>query len=33
MRDAKLFQPPHEAPGTVYQVELIVLAAVDVERL
>jgi hypothetical protein len=33
MRDAKLIQPPHEPAGTVEQVELILLAAVDVERL
>src|ERR1700731_1674957 len=33
MRDAKLVQPPHEPAGSVEQVELILLAAVDVERL
>jgi hypothetical protein len=33
MRDAKLVQPPHEPSGTVEQIELIFLAAVDVERL
>src|SRR5229473_6877821 len=33
MRDAELVQPPHEPAGTVEQIELILLAAVDVERL
>src|SRR5271165_1574519 len=33
MRNAKLAQPPHEPAGTVDQIELILLAAVDVERL
>jgi hypothetical protein len=33
MRDAKLVQPPHEPAGSVEQVELILLAAVNVERL
>src|SRR6266481_4121707 len=33
MRDDKLVQPPHEPAGTVEQIELILLAAVDVERL
>ena len=33
MRDAKLVQPPNEPSGTLQQIELIVLAAVDVERL
>src|SRR5882724_9112723 len=33
MRDAKLVQPSHEPAGTVEQIELILLAAVDVERL
>src|SRR5690242_13374962 len=33
MRDAELLQSPNEPAGTVKQVELIVLAAVDVERL
>jgi hypothetical protein len=33
MRDAELVQPPHEPAGPVEQVELILLAAVDVERL
>ena len=30
MRDAKLVQPPHELSGTVKQVELIILTAVDI---
>jgi exodeoxyribonuclease V alpha subunit len=33
MRDAKLIQPPYKPAGTVKRVELIPLAAVDVERL
>ena len=33
MRDTKLVQPPHEPASTVQQIELILLAAVDVERL
>jgi hypothetical protein len=33
VRDAKLIQSPHEPAGTVKQIELIVLAAVDLERL
>jgi hypothetical protein len=33
MRNAKLVQPPHEPAGAVEQVELILLAAVHVERL
>jgi hypothetical protein len=33
MRNAELVQPPHEPAGTVEQIELILLAAVDVERL
>src|SRR5580704_14335405 len=33
MRNAKPVQPPHEPAGTVEQIELILLAAVDVERL
>jgi hypothetical protein len=33
MRNAKLVQPPHEPAGPVEQIELILLAAVDVERL
>jgi hypothetical protein len=33
MRNAKLVQPPHEPDGTVEQIELILLAAVDIERL
>ena len=32
MSDAKLVQPPHEPAGPVEQIELILLAAVDVER-
>jgi hypothetical protein len=33
MRDAELVQPPDEPAGAVEQVELIPLAAIDVERL
>jgi hypothetical protein len=33
MRNAKLVQPPHQPAGAVEQVELVVRAAVDVERL
>jgi hypothetical protein len=33
MRDAEFVQPPHEPTGTIEKVELILLAAVDVERL
>ena len=33
MRNAELVQPPHEPAGTVKQIELILRAAVDVERL
>src|SRR6266404_3664524 len=33
MRNAKLVQPPHEPAGPVEQIELVLLAAVDVERL
>jgi hypothetical protein len=33
VRDAKLIHSPHEPTSTVQQIELIVLAAVDVERL
>src|ERR1700730_1140112 len=33
MRNAKFVQPPHEPAGTVEQIELILLAAVDVEGL
>src|SRR6267378_8075583 len=33
MRNAELVQPPHEPAGPVEQIELILLAAVDVERL
>ena len=33
MRNAKLVQPPHEPTGTVEQVELIPLAAVDIKCL
>jgi hypothetical protein len=33
MRNAELVQPPHEPAGTVEQIELILLAAIDVERL
>src|SRR6266436_1429999 len=33
MRNPELVQPPHESAGTVEQIELILLAAVDVERL
>src|SRR5438132_6430085 len=33
MRNAKLVQPSHEPTRTVEQIELILLAAVDVERL
>ena len=32
MRNAKLVQPAYEPAGTVEQVELVLLAAVDVER-
>ena len=33
MRYAKLVQSPHEPAGTVEQIQLILLAAVDIERL
>jgi hypothetical protein len=33
MGNAKLVQPPHEPAGSVEQVELILLAAVNVQRL
>jgi|SRR5271170_6074953 len=33
VRDAKLVQTPHEPAGTVEQIELILLAAIDVERV
>jgi hypothetical protein len=33
MRNAKLAQPPHESAGTIEQIELILLAALDIERL
>src|ERR1700736_5370627 len=33
MRNAELVQPPHKPAGAVEQIELILLAAVDVERL
>src|SRR6266851_8750020 len=33
MRNAELVQPPHEPAGPVEQIELVFLAAVDVERL
>jgi hypothetical protein len=33
MRNAKLVQPSHEPAGTVNQIELILLPAIDVERL
>ena len=33
MRDAKLVQPPYESTGTVKQIELIFVAAIDVKRL
>ena len=33
MRNAKLVQPPHEPTGSVEQVELIPLAAVDIKCL
>jgi hypothetical protein len=33
VRYAKLVHPPHESAGTVEQIELILLAAVNVERL
>jgi hypothetical protein len=33
MRNAKLVQPPYEPADAVEQIELILLAAVDVERL
>jgi hypothetical protein len=33
MGNAELVQPPHEPAGAVEQVELILLATVDVERL
>ncbi len=33
MRNSKLVQAPHEPAGTLEQIELILLAAVDVERL
>src|SRR2546428_11251441 len=33
MRNAKLVEPPHEPTGTVQQIELILLAAVDVKCL
>jgi hypothetical protein len=32
MREAKLVQPSHEPAGTLEQIELILLATVDVER-
>src|SRR5262249_30389360 len=33
MRDAELVQPPHEPASAVQQVELVLLPAIDVERL
>jgi len=33
MRNAELVQPPHKPAGAVEQIELIIPAAVDVERL
>jgi hypothetical protein len=33
MRNAKLVQPSHEPAGPIEQVELILLAAINVERL
>ena len=33
MRYTKLVQSPHEPAGTVEQIQLILLAAVDIERL
>jgi hypothetical protein len=33
MRNAKLVEPPHEPTDTVQQIELILLAAVDVKCL
>src|SRR5690242_6428635 len=33
MRNAKLVEPPDEPTGTVQQIELILLTAVDVKRL
>ena len=33
MRDAELFQTPHEPAGAIEQIELVVRTAIDVERL
>src|SRR5216683_5162098 len=33
VRNAKLVEPPHEPARAIEQIELILLAAVDVERL